>query len=127
MADAEHARGLGAGRQNPLRACRGQRQRLLAKHLLAGGKSRDRHLLVQRMWGYNRDGVDIGPFEQFPIFFRQVELVGGCEGRCHRAIDIATGNDLETRAFGEARDNLFAPPAQTDNSDTDHLNSSSGT
>ena len=40
MPDAEHAAGFGAGRQDPLRAGGGERQRLLAEHLLAGGEGR---------------------------------------------------------------------------------------
>lgn len=61
MADAEHAAGLGAGGEDTLGAGAGQRERLFAEHLLAGGKGRHRHLLVQQMGCHHRDGVKVGP------------------------------------------------------------------
>ena len=60
VADAEHAAGLGAGFQDAFRARGGQRQRLLAKHLLTGGETRDRHFLMQQVRRHHRDGVQRG-------------------------------------------------------------------
>ena len=63
MPDAEHAAGLVARLENPLRAGRGERQRFFAEHLLAGGEGRDRHLLVQRVRRHHRDRIELGIFQ----------------------------------------------------------------
>ena len=63
MTDAEYTAGLFAGCQNPLGAGCGERQRLLAEHLFAGGEGRDRHLLVQRVRRHDRDRVQLRIFQ----------------------------------------------------------------
>ena len=120
VADAEHAAGLGAGRQNPLGAGGIERERLFAEHLLAGFEAGDRHLLMQQMRRHYCDGVDVGPLEQVLVVDNQIETVRGRERRDRVVIDVAAGNNFEARTFGEAGDDLLAPPAEPDNTDPDH-------
>ena len=121
VADAEHAAGLVAGRQDALGAGGVERQRLLAKHLFTGREGRDRHLLVQRMRRHHRDRVDFGMLEQGAVVVHEVESVRRRKWFRHGGVDVAAGHDFETRAAGKAGDDLLAPPAKPDNADADHL------
>ena len=98
MPDAEHAAGLGAGRQNSLRAGGVERQRLFAEHLLAGFEAGDRHFLMQQMRRHHRDGVDVGSLKQILVVDDEIESVRRREGRDRVVIDIAAGHHLEARA-----------------------------
>src|SRR5690242_21780984 len=66
------------------------------------------------------DGVDVGAFQELPIVGDQIEGMLPRERGGHVVVDVAAGHDRETRAFLEAGDDLFAPPAEPDNADPDH-------
>jgi hypothetical protein len=44
----------------------------------------------------------------------------GGKRRRHFRVDVASGDDPEARALGKACHDLFAPPTEADNADTDH-------
>ena len=99
VADAKHAAGLSAGVQNSLGADSVERERLFAKHLLAGFESGDRHFLVQHMRRHHRDRVDVGPLEQVSIVNDEIETLRGGKRRDGIVIDVATRHYLEARTF----------------------------
>ena len=69
---------------------------------------------------HHRDGIDVGPLEQFLVVDDEIETLHGGK-RCDRVvIDIAARHHLEARACRQAGDDLFAPPAEPDNADLNH-------
>jgi len=120
VTDTKNAAGLFACRQDPLRTGRCKRERFLTKNLLAGLKRSDGHFFVQKVRGHDRNRVEVGAPDQAPVVVYEFQLVGSGKRRRHFHVDVASGNDPEARALCKAGHDLLAPPAQPDNSNTDH-------
>src|SRR5262245_48174744 len=120
MPDTQHATGFFARSDNAFGASCRQGQRLLAEHMLAGGKRSDSHFFMKQVRGYDRNGIDIGTGEQCFVVANKIEFLRGSERRGHRRVDIATCCDFEARAVGKRNGDLLAPPPEPYYANSDH-------
>src|SRR5215467_8189893 len=109
MTDTENAARLRRCSKDPLGTVSRERKWFLAKYLLAGDQRGNCHFLMQQVRRHDRDCVNIRTLKERFVVVDQIELVGGREGRRHFRIDIASGDDLETRAVRKTAHNLLAP------------------
>jgi hypothetical protein len=114
MADAEGDARLLAGLDHPLRGLDGERQRLLAEDLLAGGSGLQRQRLMQRVRHGDDDRVDLRILEHLLdiVGERDAVFAGEIVEPVGREVDARRDGDL--LILGQRLDHHLAPPAEAD-------------
>jgi hypothetical protein len=125
VADPEHEAALMAGAHHLAGVRAGERERLLAEHVLAGGGAGQDLGMVQRVWRREDHRLEIRVAERLVQARRQREAVLRGERRGRPGIDVDRAHHPQLLRALQTPDDGPAPPAKPHHGGADHRGRSS--